>query len=320
MKNPWEDISKPSSNLAFRRIDAGHKMNFFWGKNIKNNYLFAVQMNDKIIIDEQKLPKLSGIEFIDFKEESKQYLILILINNNDWEIFLSLCENILYHTSFISDEKQNYNILVLRLNRWAEILKINKERVSEDFIKGLIGELYFLKNYLFEKYNIRNALSFWTGPDGSPQDFCVCDTAYEVKTQIGTTKPYIKISSIDQLNTQLSCMYLFVLTMGKSDDTYKNKVSLPGIINEIEEIIIEKDFSQLNLFKSLLFEYGYLYKSMYDEYSYVISNEIFFEVKDDFPKLNIDLVKEGIDFIKYSIDLNFCHEFKVDNKEMREIL
>jgi hypothetical protein len=317
--NPWQYISKPDINLSLRRIDANHYMNFFWGKNIYNNFLFVVQLSKNINIDRKKFHNLFGIELLISIDDESQFLILRLINNNDCEIFLSLCENIIYHTSFIDDEQDNFNIFLKRLNRWSELLKINKERVSEEFIKGLIGELFFLKKFLIKKYGIKSGIEFWTGPSKAPQDFCVKDIAFEVKSQIGTTKPHIQISSIEQLNTQLSKMYLYVITLGKSDKD-ESSISLPELISQIESEISENEISELTNFKSLLYDYGYLYKEEYNNYNYIVSNETFYEITDDFPKLHTDIIKEGINFIKYSIDLNFCEKFKIETENMERLI
>ena len=190
--------------------------------------------------------------------------------------------------------------------------KYRRKIMSEFEQKGLIGELLFLKEYLLPKFSVSEVLSFWQGPLDAPQDFCVGDTAVEVKCQLGTSKPLIRISSIEQLNTQLSRLYMFVVTVGKGAKNTDNVINLPLIIANIREYIQNNQPSSSDLFEDLLLQAGYLDLQEYREFYFVVSRFRFYEVTDDFPRLHSDDIPEGIVNITLDIMLDKCSQFIID--------
>ena len=81
-------------------------------------------------------------------------------------------------------------MILNRLKRWQRLLK-NLSLIFYLKVRTL-GELIFLKNWVIPKYGVNDAVKFWLGPEGSPQDFSMNDLAVEVKCQLGSTKPTIK--------------------------------------------------------------------------------------------------------------------------------
>ncbi len=188
--------------------------------------------------------------------------------------------------------------------------------MSEFEQKGLIGELLFLKDYLFPKFSASEALSFWQGPLDAPQDFCIGDTAVEVKCQLGTSKPLIRISSVEQLNTQLSRLYLFVVTVGKGAKNSDNVINLPILIAAIREHIQNSQPSSGDLFEDLLLQACYLDLQEYSEVYFVVSRFRCYEVTDDFPRFHSGDIPEGIINITLDIMLDKCSQFIIDPEKM----
>ena len=188
MSNPWEEIKTPLSNYNVRRADAEHPYDFFWAKDVSGDYLFIFQCDSEISFP-NKIPALAGVEVLLPKNEkdNKTRLILKLTSRDDWDIFHSLCRDLVSATASSPNEETVAVVIVRRLERWHLFLKKNRPKLmSEAEQKGLIGELLFLKDYIFPQYAISDALSFWQGPSGASQDFNIGDFAVEVKCQIGT--------------------------------------------------------------------------------------------------------------------------------------
>jgi hypothetical protein len=177
--------------------------------------------------------------------------------------------------------------------------------------KGLIGELLFLRDYLLPRFSVSVALSFWQGPFDAPQDFCIGDSAVEVKCQLGTSRPLIRISSIEQLNTQLARLYLFVVTVGKGTEETDNTINLPIIISEIRDQIQSSQPSSGELFENLLLQAGYMDLQEYNEFRFIVSKFRFYEVTDDFPKLHSADIPEGIANVTMDIMLDKCSQYVV---------
>ncbi len=56
-----------------------------------------------------------------------------------------------------------------------------KKMLSESEIMGLMGELLFLRDFLFEKYGKGEALKSWSGQELTHKDFSYNNKWYEVK-------------------------------------------------------------------------------------------------------------------------------------------
>ena len=101
-------------------------------------------------------------------------------------------------------------------------------------MKGLMGEILFLKKVANE-LNWQVAIESWKGPEGSPQDFSVNDSAIEVKCQSGSSRPRVKINSIDQLDPQSPRGFLAVYTLSNSDEN--SSFTINSITDSMSRII-----------------------------------------------------------------------------------
>ncbi|MFC1621242.1 PD-(D/E)XK motif protein [Candidatus Omnitrophota bacterium] len=308
MNNPWGKISKPASDVYVRRIDHTHSLDLFWGKDLHGKYLFIYEYSRPEDTGQRKFPDLTGINIfttISKFPKEKNRLILQLKDTGDWEIFYILCNDVVEATRK-SIAGNSLDIILRRVLRWHELLKKDlKHFLSEEKIKGLIGELIFLKKYLIPVFGAEQAVNFWKGPAGSPQDFNVNETAIEVKSQSGISPPRVKISSINQLSPQLPEMYLYVVTLGKAQSDRDDVITLPGLI---EDIVSQAGY--MEKFIDLLHMNDYVKSDYYSEFSYILTKEVMFRVEMGFPRLTPDALHRGITKVIYDISLADCEPFK----------
>ena len=92
MSNPWEKIKTPLSSYNVRRTDYTHSFDFFWGKDISDDYLFLFECDASIRFP-SKVPMLQGVDVsLPVSDvDRKTRLILRLNNKDDWDIFYALC-------------------------------------------------------------------------------------------------------------------------------------------------------------------------------------------------------------------------------------
>ncbi|WP_192021946.1 PD-(D/E)XK motif protein [Shewanella sp. WPAGA9] len=310
MNNPWESITTPKADLSARRIDHKHPLNLYWAKDRLGRYLFVCELTN-----ECKLPKtfplLTGIDVTVIADT--QQLALSLKSPSDWELFFALCNDIISATRPLKFSAV-VPVIFRRIERWREFLKQEKDKIlSERVIKGLIGELVYLQQHIAARYGVAQAIDFWTGPEGSPQDFNIQNTAIEVKCQIGTSAPKVRISSAEQLCAQLDELYLFVVTLGKTEPSSEGAVSLPLLIDKIQsELEKTGESSQLEKFKDILLEMGYVYSDCYLTYSYIIASKSFYQVTDEFPRILLNNIPNGVDKVTYDLALISCEPFLID--------
>ena len=315
--NPWKQIEISKDDYKTLRVNSAHLLDFFWGKDPKGNYLFIYEYEPNSTLSQKNIPELEGINISHENINNKSQLIFSLENKNHWEIFYHLCTNLMYATNDITIEKKAPNIILNRLKMWHKFLKRKKSDIlTEEQIKGLIGELLFLKDKIIPKYGSENGIKFWIGPEDAPQDFVVKMNAIEVKCQIGSTNPRVKISSENQLYSQLSHLFLYVATLTKSPLSEKS-INLPKLVNEIEQLFENPLSDGFRRFEDLLFQIGYEFNEKYNEFNYMFVEEQIFNVKEGFPRIIPEYYLTGVNRVSYNINLLDCKDFKLDLKDWK---
>jgi hypothetical protein len=305
MKNPWEKINLPQSDLNIRLVDSSHPLDLYWGLNTSENYLFIIHADS--LPPAKSLPELEGLGALVTNKDGRELLILELKDNANWEIFHALCLDLTAATKELKNSKSGGPVILRRLERWQDFLK-NKKSVllSREVMKGLIGEILFLKKVANE-LNWQVAIESWKGPEGSPQDFSVNDSAIEVKCQSGSSRPRVKINSIDQLDPQSPKGFLAVYTLTNSDEN--SSFTLNSLAESIRQEIITESPSTRERFEDLLFGAGYVHNEKYDGYLFKETDLKTYAVKDGFPRLIASEIPSGILTASYEIHLDSCADF-----------
>ena len=313
MNNPWDSIKTPDLDIRVLRANPDHNLDFFWAKDHLNRYLFVYEYpkdSDFII---REAPDLEGIDTNSTIHDEVIRLIFTLKQRDSWEIFLRICSDLISATNTIQIPEKAPVIIMNRLKSWQQFFKKTKSDIlTEEKIKGLIGELLVLKNKVIPKYGVTDGLKFWIGPEGAPQDFTINDLSIEVKCQLGGSNPSVKISSVNQLYSQLPKLNLFVITLGKSTIENKGSINIPQLVNDIEKIIINDGSPGLIRFQELLLQEGYYFNEKYEDYNYLLTDERVFKVADDFPRITPENINDGIDKLTYYIKLPDCSRFEID--------
>jgi len=304
--NPWGKIKTPNTELNMNAVLASKEslLEFYWGKDSFGNLLFILHTRLDVK-NSKKIPKLNGIKITLGQIESTYQLILTLTSKDDKDIFHTLCMDLLDSTKGIDDENVAIGILLKRLEKWQYFLKHSRNLIDIKQLKGLIGELFFIRKYLLKNFEVDEALNFWKAPLQSVQDFELNNMAIEVKTK--SSMNAITISSYEQLFTTLDKLYLFVLTLTDATQKDKDSFTIYDLIREIRELV---GLEYLDKFNHLLLLYGFLELSEYEEFYFKISTDEFYEVVDGFPR--IAEVPQSIENLTYRVNLDTCKDFLVE--------
>lgn len=313
MNNPWENINPPSKDVSARRVDHTHKLDLFWARDHLGRYLFIYEFSPNETLPKISLPDLSGLQTAYIPADnnvSVNRLVLMLNEQSNWELFYTLCNDLVQATRQAETSIVAVSTLLRRLYRWHDFLKRNRnEQLTEEKIKGLIGELLFIKRQLSPVFGIGQSILFWQGPEGLPQDFNVNNSAIEIKCQSGSTSPYVRISSVDQLCPQMPEMYLDVITLGKTNSENEYSINLPGLVDSLRQELISEGSSMIERFNDLLYLLGYIDMDIYLDYSYLLISEKMFHVTEGFPRICSNKIHQGIIKITYDISLLECEPF-----------
>ncbi|VFQ42971.1 PD-(D/E)XK motif protein [Desulfoluna butyratoxydans] len=321
MKNPWQNIDQPNIDLNVRLVSESHPLSLYWARDNQGRYLFVYKIMTNDTPEKKSLPKLTGISVGISREQNHDKLVLRLNDTSNWEIFFSLCTDLIRATSSLNNLSYAANIFLRRLIRWQELLK--KKRLgllSPEAIKGLIGELLFIEKYVAPVFGWNEAIISWKGPENAPQDFTVHETAIEVKCQTGGTKPTIKITSAEQLTPQLPEGYLVVYTIATTENDDISGFSLNDLVIRIRKKIEQSSESAYERFEELLFMTGYIWREEYDETLFKQIAIKCFEIRDNFPRISLSSIPLGVEHVTYSLKLEACKPFEAIPNWWRELL
>jgi hypothetical protein len=180
----------------------------------------------------------------------------------------------------------------------------DKKALDEKQIKGLLGELMFLKEFAFEKYGIRDAIIGWSGTEPTHKDFSYGDEWFEIKT-INDGKSTISISSIEQLDS-ISNGKLVIYELQKMSPTF-NGLSLNNFVAQIKEQIIDED--TLDILENKLLQAGYIYSPNYDDFVFCLMGNNAYDVNENFPRIKRENIPSEIVSVKYEIFISSIEKF-----------
>ncbi|HVS91374.1 MAG TPA: PD-(D/E)XK motif protein [Mucilaginibacter sp.] len=306
--NPWQSIHKG----ARRRIDASGTFNFYWVKDFHSKFGMLISFID-LGRQAKFTEKIKGITLIEHLEENSFDLYLILNETDDWQLFESICNDLIQISAACKTNDDLFKSIYSRLKRWQRFLSQGKSfSISEIKQMGLFAELSFLKQVLIEKTNIRIAIRSWVGPDFDKQDFSLANSFVEVKSLISSKGPFIKISSLYQLQTQTKPLFLGVYSLTTNDDG----LSILDIIAEIALMFTEQ-FLVKEEFENKLAQFGYIDGVTEPPfYKWKIDKVEFYNVFGDFPRIVSSSVPGGVIAAEYMLDLSKCDHYLITENEL----
>lgn len=288
---------------TFRRVSNLHPLDLYIGKDLsaKPTLLLISNIEPPHIFSSRLIAINSGI-----RSDSRWALSFSLNDTKFEDIFYHFCDDIAESSVNVINKDEGTSFICNRYVKWQELLKKNASGLlSFSEIKGLIGELLFLKKYLFKKYPAKNALFSWIGPSKADQDFVCSEYWYEIKASVSGAES-IHISSIEQLDTETSGE-LVVVYLDKTSQSDPNRITLNSLVDEITENLPSMDERQI--LKDILIEQGYIRRDEYDEYVFKYAGLVRYAVTSEFPALRRDKIPEPVINATYTISLSSISKY-----------
>ena len=117
-KNPWENMEISTQ----RRVDIETPRDFFWMTDLQGNYGFYLK-REKVFDDAENLIKLKGISILKRNSDrNRGEFFLILHQKEDWQIFQTLCEDLISASYQCKTDEQMFDVFETRLERWENLL------------------------------------------------------------------------------------------------------------------------------------------------------------------------------------------------------
>ena len=299
-KNVVMDIAGVDS---FRRVSNSHPLDLYIGKDVSARpTLLLISSNEPSHIFSSKLIGVHA-----GKRADERWALSFSLSDPKFEdIFYHFCDDIVESSADISDRDKGTLFICGRYVKWQELLKKNSSGLlSFAEIKGLVGELTFLKRVLFEKYTPQKALLSWIGPYKADQDFVCPESWYEVKAVVSGAES-VHISSVEQLDTEMPGE-LVIVYLDKTSRSDPNRITLNNLVDEITENLPSGD--ERRILRDILIEQGYIHRDEYDEYAFKYAGHTRYAVTGDFPALRRKDIPESVTNAQYTISLASISEY-----------
>lgn len=315
----WEKlVYGGKSEFEFTRIDDGASIPEI-----------SVGLNSKL--HRCLLLELPEVHNVDFQTSVKQnltlsffadtgYIVLELTDNSYTDLFNDLIVSLYQRIYQLTDVDEYSKIFIQMFYKWSEFFDDKKsEKLSQDVIKGLFGELFVLKEQIEEcsSAHLNDLLHAWKGPYDEGHDFVLDQKNIEVKT-IEQSKGSVKISSEYQLDPEADKkLELLVLSVETNPVIGQ---SLSALLNDIKEMIINKlgDFS---IVLTALAQKNINIKNIYqyDNYRFEPVEETVYNCTEEtFPKLTNSNTPKAIGSIRYTLYLSYLKDFILSTRKFND--
>lgn len=301
--DPWKGLDQGN----MRRVNADGRFDFFWAIVEKGSPALVMRVCDDIDHNTD-LPKLKNLD-IRFRTLGSPALVISLLDASQREIFETLCRDIVSAGEAAPDNETALQRVVRRTRRWFFLLKGGSANgLSLEAQRGLVGELACLRE-LVEATSPDTAVEGWMGPEGSAKDFEFPDVCIEVKARRGAAKPYVRISSEDQL-TDVADRSLFLRVYDVDSAVLPEGLSLHDHVN-LTCALLEQSPDSLDWFENCLEAVGYDRTHDYKKRRWIVGRGRTFAVSDGFPRITSPLTT-GVQNVTYSVDLGECAHFETN--------
>ena len=269
-------------------------------------------------------------EFVSQKKENlsiyfhnqEKCIILELTDNHYDELFDDLILSLYSKIYKISDMEKSARLFLSNISRWSSFLASSSERLSEEAVKGIIGELSVLNQFIDESPSsgIDDVLSSWKGLYDATTDFEFDGKNVEVKTK-NLDRTVVKISSEYQLSKVSGKeLHLAVVSVIKA---HNQGISLKDMVSNTRAKIEDAGGNSSTLFDALA-QKGLFSNNLkdYDRYRFSLKNHTFYDCEkildngERFPRITVADIGEQVSKVSYRINLSELDGFLISKKEV----
>ena len=306
-EDPWEGLG--SGGVDARRVNPASPYDFFWVVSGKDEPGLLLRLSADTA-EIKPLPKLRSLDLAYRNVAGHKSLVLLLRDEEQRELFANLCKDIVKAGELGTDNRDALNRAIRRTMHWHHLLRGGKSGLlSLEEQRGLLGELQFLL-HLIDLIGPRAAIEAWKGPFGASKDFELDGCLVEVKARRGAAKPFVQISSEDQLSDIDDCR-LFLVVSAIDAVVKPNGLTLTDYVTEVEKLYAVADPEAYSLWEEAIMSTGFDFEDDYADRRWNIGKSLHFEVVDGFPRI-ANPPPLGVSAVRYSISLDACSNFSVE--------
>ncbi|MDH6123636.1 PD-(D/E)XK motif protein [Kitasatospora sp. GP82] len=324
----WHDLEEPQAapGRSIRRVYPESGRNLFLTVNhpgMQRALVLSVDAHagEGAVRALGRLAPTAGLELsISAATRSVYELHVSLVADELREVFSPLVADIADAARQAGSDQKAMIAAINRFARWQHLLRsISKEGLGTRARRGLVGELFVLRDILLPALTGDEAVEAWTGPIEAHQDFQLADLAIEVKTNTSKAGNLVEISSERQLDpTGIPRLLLAVATLDERRGGIGE--SLNSLVDSTRERL-STGSAQAHLDDALI-RAGYLpgHREHYLEPRYTQRHLRFWDIGVDFPRIIEASLPPGVHDCSYHLDLAGLDKFLVTQEWVAELL
>lgn len=310
----WDELTVSAENsFTTRRIAEELCADLYIARDCEGAFCILIQHSEdlrKLFLKHRVDLRAIDLDYRHLETGKNTFILLLKLKDDQLlDYFDQFIWFVLQGLKHCKNEKDLVGGVLAKLKIWKKFLSSSREgKLTEEQIRGLLAEMYLLDQLLDQfPQDYEKILQGWYGPQRLQHDFLYKDLAIEVKSVSSTDKRHIRISSLSQLDSTVSRLFLSVYAVIRSPENLKEKINL----NTLSQRIMAKlSFHERDIFERKLIECNYIPDSYYDNYNYIIRPINNYEVKGDFPRIHSGLIPLGILNVTYDLDLNIIDSYK----------
>lgn len=267
-----------------------------------------------LVADEQSdAPKFAQAVSVEHgrRADGKWTVVLTLQDMKLLDTFIGMCLEIARRVAMEPSESSALALFDRIIHQWRQLLTPGPPtHLSDRELRGLVGELEFVR-LLGDEIGRSAAIASWVGPLGAPQDFRLSNgELYEVKC-VRTGARSIRISSVEQLDTEdKDHLELVLIRVDDSPTSSPRSVTvvdqIKGLRHATKELADAQAIDQrLSLLKVDITD------PYYELRHFEIGARVHFQVSATFPRIHRTALPLGILNVKYELLRSALDPFEI---------
>lgn len=291
---------------GYLRVTAVHAVDLFVGVDDGRRSI--------LLVCDREPPRAQQFEAISVqsrrREDGRWALLVSLERPSLATLFSYLAEDLVLVTEREQDCYRASVLLVERLKWWQRLLSSGRTGVLGDAeLRGLVGELLFLRDCAIPILGPSMAVRSWVGPFDAPRDFRFDDVDVEVKA-IARDAKAVNISSLEQLEPSGVPIVLSTVILESVAEGSQSAWSVRSIVGDVRARC-EPTASIIGDLSERLWAVGYVDSPEYEKVWFRSKGRRFFACAEEFPKLVSNVVPAGVVRCAYQIDLDSIEKFSI---------
>ena len=234
-------------------------------------------------------------------------IAFILVDDSYSEQFRYFCEDVVESSRSVPPEK-GASFAYGRFLLWMRMFRPAGGKLSEEFIRGLMGEIFAMQRVLIPRYGEITVLKAWMNARRGKQDFVMEDSWYEVKSILEGSAG-VTITSFEQLDRDDSGG-LVVVQLRKASPESPLGMNINKLIREFIDSLGSAESKDILL--DTLEQAGYSYTEEYNCLCFDCLSLTLYVVDSNFPRIRRSQLNEGIVCGSYEISLDSISEWRVE--------